>query len=64
MAGIRGTKPYMPKEGKNPTGMFSKGGSQKKDPIGGDFKPSMTAVKYDKPRKGPQKRDNRIKGNG
>jgi hypothetical protein len=35
--------------------MFSSKGSQKKDPTGGDFKPSMTAKAMDKPRKGPHK---------
>lgn len=61
MAGIRGVKNPVPKSGSKPTGIFSTNGRQKKDPIGWGYKPSMTGAKYDKPRKGPQKRDNRLK---
>jgi hypothetical protein len=55
MPSSSGTKNYMPTRGGAPTGMFSSKGSQKKDPTGGDFKPSMTAKAMDKPRKGPHK---------
>lgn len=61
MAGVRGQKPYMPMAGGKPTGMFSSRGTQKKDPTSGGCKPNMTAKALDMPRKGPQKRDNRIK---
>lgn len=61
MVGVRGVKNPVPKSGGKPTGIFSTNGRQKKDPIGGDYKPAMTAKKFDKPRKGPQKRDNGLK---
>lgn len=61
MAGIRGVKNPVPKSGGSPTGIFSTRGSQKNDPVGGGFKPNMTAKAMDMPRKGPVKRDNRIK---
>lgn len=61
MAGIRGVKNPLPKAGGKPTGMFSGRGSQKQDPTGGGFNPSMTATAMDMPRKKPVKRDNQIK---
>lgn len=62
MAGVRGVKNPLPTRGDKPTGIFSTKGSQKNDPLGGGFKPGMTATAMDKPRKKPVKRDNRIKG--
>lgn len=62
MAGIRGVKNPVPMKGGKPTGIFSTRGSQKMDPLGSGFKPGMTATAMDKPRKGPVKRDNRLKG--
>jgi hypothetical protein len=61
MAGIRGVKNPMPSKGEKPTGIFSRSGSQKKDPIGGGFKPDMVAAAKACMRKDPVKRDNGLK---
>ena len=61
MAGIRGVRNPMPKKGEKPMNIFSRTGSQKKDPLGSGFKPEMTATALDQPRKGPVKRDNGLK---
>jgi hypothetical protein len=58
---IRGVKNPVPMRGDKPTGIFSTRGSQKNDPLGGGFKPEMTAKSLDQPRKGPVKRDNMLK---
>jgi len=62
MSGVRGIKNPVPKAGGTPTGMFSGSGKQKNPPVGKGFKPNMTATAMDKPRMGPVKRNNRLKG--
>jgi hypothetical protein len=59
---IRGVKNPLPTKGGSPTGIFSTRGSQKNDPVGAGFRPELTAKSLDKPRKGPVKRDNKLKG--
>ena len=59
MAGIRGDRPFMPRSGMKPTGIFSTNGRQKRDRAGPNA--SMTAKAMDMPRKGPKKRNNMLR---
>ena len=63
MAGIRGVRNPKPKKGGAPTGIFSTGGSQKKDALRGSQKSnaSMTASEYRGPKVNPKRRDNKIR---
>lgn len=62
MAGRRGKQNPMPKAGRPQQNIFSREGKQATPPLGDGFKPQMTARAMDKPRKGPVKRDNMLKG--
>lgn len=63
MAGIRGVRNPVPSKGGAESGIFSSKGSQKKDALSPTQRKhaGMAGNNFDKPRKGPTKRDNGLK---